>query len=78
MYRSGMGVSAYEQKEITGNPVRVAGHFKDVFGNAPSERVRKEGGYEGRGHVIHDHQGGRPGCSVSASEGRDGHLIELR
>ena len=34
------------KKEITGNPLWVAGYSNDVFGYVPSVRVQKEGGYE--------------------------------
>lgn len=41
------------KKEITGNPLWVAGYSNDVFGYVPSVRVQKEGGYEPVGSTLY-------------------------
>lgn len=40
------------KKEISGNPLWVAGYCNDVFGYVPSVRVQKEGGYEPVGSTL--------------------------
>jgi hypothetical protein len=41
------------KKEISGNPLWVAGYCNDVFGYVPSARVQKEGGYEPVGSTLY-------------------------
>ena len=45
--------SARLKKEITGNPLWVAGFCNDLFGYVPSARVQKEGGYEPVGSTLY-------------------------
>ncbi len=41
------------KRELAGPAVWVAGYSNDVFGYVPSQRVLKEGGYEGRDAVLY-------------------------
>lgn len=55
------------KKEVTGNPLWVAGYCNDVFGYVPSLRVQKEGGYEPVGST---HYSILPGPLAQSTEER--------
>jgi hypothetical protein len=53
------------KKEFGNRPTWIAGYSNDVFGYVPSQRVLKEGGYEGGGAMIYY---GRPGAFTADVE----------
>ena len=52
-------------ESLNGDRTWIAGYSNDVFGYVPSQRVLKEGGYEGGGAMIYY---GRPGAFTSDVE----------